>query len=195
MEGNNTVANKLPTAYLAGALRTIEDYQWRKLVTEKTEGKLICFTPPDIIAEKPGDKSLVVGPDWFREQKFRPKNFMTQRTDLFLIDQADIVLVNLLALNDKYPCIGSLVEMGYAKGKNKFILAVAGPEYKRHPFVAFTADGAFDTMDDMLEYLQHILVTVSGTSDLYSRPELNKQKSMNSHTYHYSDYDFPERKR
>ena len=161
--------SKMLNAYLAGALRTIDDYKWRKEITERFEGRLICFTPPDILSEKPNDKSLLAGPEWFKVQKFRPKNYMTQRTDLFLIDKADIVIANLLALSDGYPCIGTLVEMGYARGKDKFILSVSSPDYKAHPFVGFTADGAFNTIEEMIEYLDHVVSTTTGKSDIFRR--------------------------
>lgn len=168
LEGKFMGETKLK-CYLAGAIRTIDDYKWRYEVTETFGANLICFTPPDILSEKPNDHTLLTGADWFKQQAFRPKNFMTQRTDLFLIDQSDLIIANLSALAEGYPCIGTLVEMGYARGKNKFILAVAPPDIKRHPFIAFTADGAFNSMPELMEYLGHIINTTSGQSEIYTR--------------------------
>lgn len=154
-------------AYLAGAIRSEEDYKWRAELSALHGERLTALIPPDILTDEKND--LKTGEEWFKTQRFRPGSYMTYKTDLKLIDEADLFIGNFLALAEGYPCIGSLVEMGYARGLGKHILIVAPPEYKRHPFISYTAAGAFDTIEELNSYLTHYLDTMEGKCPFFMR--------------------------
>lgn len=145
-------------AYLAGAIRSLEDYRWRKNVAERYEGRLTCLVPSDINVKKLENL-----------RKFKPSALMTYRTDLALIDEADFIIVNLNSLAEGYPTIGTLIELGYTIGKGKPVLAVCGSEHKRHPFIAFGTMGAFDHFGDLYSYLDAYLEVTSGKCPMFKQ--------------------------
>jgi len=144
--------------YLAGAIRTDrgdEDYKWRRAFAAQLGDRAICMVPSDAgVAD--GNKL----------RRFTGSAYMTYRTDLQLIQQSDIVVANLLPLNDGYPSIGTMFELGFARAHEKHILAVAGANFAAHPFVAFGCDGVFSDVSQLHEYLEQYLEVVAGHSRL-----------------------------
>lgn len=142
--------------YLAGAIRGSQDYQWRKIVADKYQDRLTTFSPSDIgIA------------DAEKLRKFGGSAYMTYRTDLNLIDQADGLIVNLLAMDEGYPSIGTLFEVGYARAKGKLILIHASARIQAHPFIAFGGDGVFLLWNDLFQYLDQYLEVQDGGSPVF----------------------------
>lgn len=141
--------------YLAGPIRGPQDYAWRKCFTDHYSGKLTCLSPSDI------------GVDPAKLRKFGGSSYMTYRTDLALVDRAEIVVANLLPLDDGYLGTGTVFELGYARARNKHVIAVAGPKLKSHPFIAFGLDGVFDTWEALCKYLDEYLVVLSGYSPFF----------------------------
>lgn len=148
--------------YLAGAIRGPEDYRWRQIVTERYAGKATMLSPSDI------------GVDVNELRNFGGSAYMTFRTDLHLIDTADCLIVNLSALDDGYPCIGTIMEVGYALKAGKHILTYCSEKSRTHPFIAFSGAGVFTLWNDLFRYLDGLLVVHSGSSpifnDLMERP-------------------------
>jgi nucleoside 2-deoxyribosyltransferase len=133
-----------PTAYLAGPIRGIEDYAWRKSFSEEYKDELVCLIPFDI-------SLLATG----KQPGFRPGGYMAYRTDLDLVDRSDILVANLLPMADGYPATGTLFEIGYARAKGKLIFIVADAKRKEHPFLAFGADGLYPSFEELGEKFLH----------------------------------------
>lgn len=140
--------------YLAGAIRGPEDYFWRQAIRTLYPG-LQCLIPSDI------------GVDASKLRNRGGSAYMTFRTDLDLIDKADMVLVNLLALDDGYPCLGTLFELGYAHARGKHILIVCSEATRTHPFIAFGGAGVFTSFDEMGGYLKKYLKVTDGTIEIH----------------------------
>ena len=168
------MANK-PSVYLAGPIRGVEDYQWRKEFTERYGDLFHYLIPSDVVTT-----------DWKKLREFRPAAYMTYRTDLDMIDRCDTVIMNLLAhTKDNYPAVGTLFELGYARAKGKLILMVAEDKLRSHPFIAFGADGVYGSFDEMDGFLRKYMQVLNGGCPIFD--ELKKPK------YVYSDYDVRER--
>lgn len=138
-------------AYLAGAIRNEDDYRWREDFAKKYEKRLTCIVPSDIGVD-----------DFTKLRRFTPSALMTYKTDLALIDLSDLVVMNLNSLGEGYPSIGTLVELGYAVGRDVPVLVVCNNKKKRHPFISFATVGAFDTFEELDGYLGKYLDVVEG---------------------------------
>jgi nucleoside 2-deoxyribosyltransferase len=140
-----------PKVYLAGPIRGAEDYVWRKDFVTKHAGQMDFLIPSDVITR-----------DMEKLRQFRPAAYMTYRTDLDLIDRCDMVVMNLLAHEEGYPARGTLFELGYARAKNKLIIAVVGEKTGEHPFIAFGADGVYKSFEHMEKFLDNYLQVLNG---------------------------------
>jgi nucleoside 2-deoxyribosyltransferase len=151
----------LPAVYLAGPIRTAEDYVWRKRFTEEYAGRFLFRIPSDIVTAgmKVNDGLTVFG----------PKAYMTYRTDLDLIDRSDILVANLLPMADGYPAIGTLFELGYARAKGKLIFIVADDKRKEHPFLAFGADGVYPSFRALRVFLGKYLDILDGQCPVFEQ--------------------------
>lgn len=141
--------------YLAGAIRGKEDYRWRHIVTEKYFGRAKMLSPSDI----------GVNPDKLRN--FGGSAYMTFKTDLHLIDSADGVIVNLTSMDEGYPSIGTLIEVGYALRAGKHILIHCSEKLRQHPFIAFGGAGVFTLWNGLFRYLDELLEVHEGTSPVF----------------------------
>jgi|SRR5208283_2344435 len=149
-----------PSCYLAGPIRGVEDYVWRKAMTEEYANELVFRIPSDIVTM-----------DLTKLRKFGPASYMTYRTDLDLIDRSDMVIANLLPMADGYPAIGSLIEIGYARAKNKLIFVVADGVRKEHPFLAFGADGLYRDFETLGTFLHKYLGVLNGQCPVFEKLE------------------------
>jgi nucleoside 2-deoxyribosyltransferase len=142
----------IPSVYLAGAIRTEQDYVWRKDFVREFKNKFLFRIPSDIIT---------MGVNKGMGQ-FNPTAYMTYRTDIDLIDRSEIVVANLLPMADGYPSIGTLFEVGYARAKGKLLFIVADAKRKEHPFLAFGADGFYANFGELYDFLHRYLDTLNG---------------------------------
>jgi nucleoside 2-deoxyribosyltransferase len=149
-----------PTVYLAGPIRGVEDYLWRKDFVEEYKYELTFRIPSDVITM-----------DMSKLRKFGPAAYMTYRTDLDLIDRSDIIVANLLPMAEGYPAIGTLFEVGYARAKNKLIFILAFDKQKEHPFLAFGADGLYPSMEALGEFLHKYLSILQGNCPVFKKLE------------------------
>ncbi len=147
-----------PTCYLAGPIRGIEDYVWRKSFSQEYQDELICLTPSDIVTM-----------DLQRLRSFGPAAYMTYKTDLDLINRSELVIVNLLPMSTGYPAIGTLFELGYARAKNKLIFIVADAKRKEHPFLAFGADGLYESFEKLGTFLHQYLEALQGKCPVFDK--------------------------
>lgn len=141
--------------YLAGAIRGREDYRWRQIVTEKYMGYVKMLSPSDI------------GVNADKLRQFDGSAYMTYRTDLHLIDSSDGVIVNLSSMDEGYPSIGTLIEIGYAIKAGKHILIHCSEKLRQHPFIAFGGAGVFTIWNDLFRYLDGLLEVHSGSSPVF----------------------------
>ena len=146
-----------PSVYLAGPIRSQDDYIWRKRFTEEYMNELVFRIPSDIITM-----------DLNKLRKFGPASYMTYRTDLDLIDRSDMVVANLLPMDTGYPAIGTLFEIGYARAKGKLIFIVADGKRKEHPFLAFGADGLYPSFEELGKFLHQYLGVLKGGCPVFS---------------------------
>jgi hypothetical protein len=144
-----------PTIYLAGAIRDgrVEDIEWRARVIDALSGRAKCLNP---VAGKVWD-----GKGW-TVSGIPSTGPVIYRHDLWCIRQADIVLGNLTALREGYPCIGTLVEIGYAVALGKLIYLIhsAGPLV--HPFLSESAAVVFQTEASAIAFLRRHLESLFG---------------------------------
>jgi nucleoside 2-deoxyribosyltransferase len=150
-----------PTIYLAGPIRGVEDYVWRKAFVEEYKNELTFRIPSDVVTM-----------DMSKLRKFGPSAYMTYRTDLDLIDRSDIIVANLLPMVEGYPAIGTLFEIGYARAKNKLIFILAFDKQKEHPFLAFGADGLYPSMEALGEFLHKYLNILQGNCPVFEKLEV-----------------------
>jgi len=140
--------------YLAGAIRTDlgdEDFKWRRRFMKAYEGQLLCLVPSDCGVTEAN-----------KLRRFTGSAYMTYRTDLNLVEQADLVVANLLPMNSGYPSTGTIFELGYARAHSKLILVVADVRVRQHPFIAFGADGVFGDFGELEGYLDQYLEVTAG---------------------------------
>jgi len=156
MERITPASTTIPKVYVAGPIRGPEDYVWRKEFVTRYSKRLDCLIPSDIITR-----------DFEKLRQFRPAAYMTYRTDLDLIDRCDMVVMNLLPHEEGYPARGTLFELGYARAKNKLIVAVAGTDTAKHPFIAFGADGVYASFPAMYEFLDKYLDVLNGKCQFF----------------------------
>jgi hypothetical protein len=117
-----------PGLYLAGAIRDncVEDFQWRVEV----EADLSPFYT--ILDPLYGKANL--GNEWTMHGHPSTADVLVPR-DLAMIHLAEVLLVNLLALDEDYPCIGTLMELGVALELRKLTVVVGPKRLVNHPFV------------------------------------------------------------
>lgn len=150
-----------PKVYLAGPIRGGQDYQWRFDFVQRYKNRMDFLIPSDIITR-----------DMAKLHQFKPAAYMTYRTDLDLIDRSDMLVMNLLPHEEGYPARGTLFELGYARAKNKLIIAITGPKTQEHPFIAFGADGVYPSFEQMEKFLDNYLMVLNGGCPWFD--EINK---------------------
>jgi nucleoside 2-deoxyribosyltransferase len=117
--------------YLAGAIRDDhpEDVKWR------TDTAFALAEHYHILNPLMG-KSFHQTHGWLMHDKVRATGDIFVHRDLAMIHKADVMLANLSALADGYPCIGTLMELGIAM-ERRLLTVVVGPySVCNHPFIA-----------------------------------------------------------
>jgi nucleoside 2-deoxyribosyltransferase len=144
--------------YLAGAIRNgiPADIEWREQACKRLKLNYDVLSP---IAGKQyaNDKWTLLGGAWTGRQ--------IVKQDFAMIDSCDIFLANLEALNDSYPCIGTLVELGRAIAFNKLIYVIGATPiagFDVHPFIAENAAVIFPSVSDALWYLERYVYCLNG---------------------------------
>jgi hypothetical protein len=153
---------RLLTVYLAGPIAGLsygEAAGWRDRVGQELANHaphIRCLDPmrgkqeieasPRIEAGRGGD---LYGPE------------MTVARDLWDIESADVILMNLAGVSDV--SIGSMIELGHAAALRKLVIVVlpeqseshvSGTNPHDHPFVRQVASGVVGSLDDAIELLK-----------------------------------------
>lgn len=132
--------------YLAGGFRG----DWQEIIKNEINGNVGMST-----CEFFDPKEKEVGKDTSPLFK-NSRNYTFW--DLHAIDKSDIVFVYIEKSN---PAIGSLVELGYAKGKSKTVIAVIecrdDGNDRYFDFPRETADVVFNNLEDGIIFLKTII--------------------------------------
>ena len=158
------------TIYLAGAIRDgrLDDIEWREKVISSLDG-LATFLNP--LGGKHFDS---IKSNWTAAGRRVTSQFDVKH-DLEFIGRSDVVLVNLLALSERYPNIGTLIELGAAAAQGKLIYLILDKKYAghenamftTHPFLQEIAADIFESVDEAIEFLKKYLPVLSGTNPRY----------------------------
>ena len=153
--------------YLAGAIRAgyDVDLKWRDEAVKKLKLNYDVFSPTagkswttegwKLLGEEPSGKQIV-------------------KQDFWMVDNCDIVLSNLTALGEGYPCIGTLIELGRATANEALIYAVV-PKGFQHPFVEENAAKIFNTVEQAVEYLVKYVYILNGMAPENGMTEINER--------------------
>lgn len=157
----------LPVLYLVGAIRDDrpEDIAWREDVIDRLRGRALILNPLAGKSYDPERKS------WTVHGGVVPSAKYIFRHDLACVRRADAIVANMTALSERYPNIGSLVEIGGAAILGKLIYLLIDKDYaghdnqtmyKLHPFLDEAATVVFYSMAEMLKYLDNQVDMLSG---------------------------------
>jgi hypothetical protein len=137
--------------YLGGAIRdTAKDKDWRGEFTR-------------VLSEKSTILDPMQGKEWKNGKAYKfgwPCNDHTiYDEDEWMMAKCNIIILNLLAMDEGYPCIGSLIELGMnCKREGVLIFVISrSAEVINHPFVQRQATKIFDNTDDCLDYMVDLL--------------------------------------
>jgi nucleoside 2-deoxyribosyltransferase len=152
-----------PYVYLAGPIRGVEDYVWRKQFVDRFNDSFNYLIPSDIVL-----KDGITNPTAIDKlRNFKPLGYMTYRTDLDMIQRSDMVVMNLLPMETGYPAMGTLFELGYARALNKFIVIIAPQKQREHPFIAFGGDGVYRDFETAYEFLERYTNVLEGNCPVF----------------------------
>jgi nucleoside 2-deoxyribosyltransferase len=154
--------------YLAGAIRDNrpEDVEWRESVITALDGLAVFINPL-------GGKVFDVGAKKWTLSGVPSTLTTIVRHDAWSVDRCDIVLANVTALAERYPNIGTLIELGRAWGRGKLIYLIlergyTGHEnsgmYSLHPFLADIAAVCFESTEAAVSFLGRHLRALSGVN-------------------------------
>lgn len=140
------------TIYLAGAMRdrNADDRQWREMITQRLASMARVLNPYTTVQHM-GGRAMV-------------------KQDYWSVDAADVVVCNLTALTEQYPCIGTLTEIGYAVARGKLIYVVLPRGYRghnytgfsTHPFIEENAAAVFATVEECADFLETQVPALGG---------------------------------
>lgn len=166
-------ALKLPTIYLAGAIRDNrrEDILWREDVIDQLSGYAIFLNPlaGKIFDQKTGQWTVYNGSS--------PQSRYIVKKDFWCVDHADILIANLNCLMEGYPTIGSLIEFGRTTRSNTLIYSIIGSDYKGHghkgsfglhPFILENSAMVFQDVASCVSFMKGELKAMSGLDPHYS---------------------------
>ncbi len=149
----------LPKIYLAGAIRddAPADIEWRQYVRRSlgafktSNGPII--TGYDILDPLDG-KTYNHEHGWLMHGSVKATGDIFVHRDLAMIHHADVILANLSALQDGYPCIGTLMELGIAMERRILTVVVGAYGVIHHPFIASMAYRRVATVDAAIDWLK-----------------------------------------
>lgn len=156
-----------PTFYLAGAIRDgmQEDIEWRHRIIAALGGTATILSP---LAGKTYNAKTKT---WRVHGTTVPSAKYIVKHDLWMVRQADVVVVNLTSMMKGYPSIGTLVELGAAAALGKLIYIVVDKNftghqnqamYTLHPFIEQIAAQTFESVDVLVPYLIAQVGVLSG---------------------------------
>lgn len=146
-----------PSIYLCGPIRDAypEDVIWRETVCKALEGVAIILNP------LAGHTQHTHTEKWHQDGVPVMTRAMVKR-DLWLVDRADIIVCNLMAMATDYKGIGSMQEIGRATIHGALIFSVTPENIKQHPFIEENFSEHFDHIDDLLSFLTTHVLALSG---------------------------------
>lgn len=160
------------TIYLAGSIRdgNEEDIGWRELFCEA-----FADAPHVRILNPLAGKSFNAKEKTWIMSGIAPTGKAIVHLDFWAIDNADIVVFNMLSLAEGYPSLGSLIEYGRATARRALIFTVVPKQYKGHshsiyklhPFVAETSAHVFHNVSDCLSFLLRHVPVLAGENPWY----------------------------
>ena len=166
--GNGVV---MLTIYLAGAIRDgrLNDIEWREKVISS------LLDSPAIILNPLGGKHFDAKSGAWTLCGREVTAPSIVKYDFNSVKRADIILANLTSLSERYPSIGTLIELGAAAALGKLIYLIldnkyAGHEnsmFTRHPFLQEIAADIFESVDEAIEFLKKYIPVLSGTNARY----------------------------
>jgi hypothetical protein len=149
---------KLPVVYLAGAIRPDhpEDGEWRLHWMSQLVGLAVVYNPmfgKDVTEGRwslfglPSDPALIV------------------HHDFYMLDNADIIVFNLLAMGEGYPCLGSLMEFGRSTTRSqvRYVILPTGHAVNTHPFITHLAAHRFEDLEDALKFIRNVCAGLTAT--------------------------------
>lgn len=149
---------KVPIIYLAGGFYA-DNWQDKVInltqsATNELEKRLSCSFI------NPKDKERFIHGEWKGKAKSVFADGRYVAWDLNGIDQSDIVFVYIDKENPGI--VGALTELGYAKGKGKFVIGVFEKDHKfvedrYFDFARHTSDVSFDNLEDAAYFLNTFL--------------------------------------
>ena len=148
-----------PTVYLAGSIRdTIpEDTAWRERAIDRLGSVAQILSP---LAGKTFDTRTGL---WWLYGYVEPDAKYIVHADFWCVDRADILLVDFRSLQDGYPSIGTLMELGRSTNRSCLRVGVVSELYtghdnaqhftELHPFLSQNCAKVFNTMDQAIEFV------------------------------------------
>jgi len=171
------MAKRLPTIYLAGAIRDNrpEDAAWRELFIQTLNGLAVFLNP------LAGKKFNSVTNTW---SLYGHKHGTKQaggryivKKDFWSVDRADILVINMLSLAERYPFIGSLIEYGRATKTGALVFCIVPEKYTGHghtaetfglhPFIEENSAIVFHDVESCVSFLKGELLASSGIDPHY----------------------------
>lgn len=168
----SVTAVKLPTIYLAGAIRNHrdDDIEWREEVMDQLLGMATFLNP---LAGKVFDPKTE---EWTIYNGTPSAARYIVKKDFWCVDRADIVIFNLNCLVEGYPTIGTLCEFGRSTGTGALIYTIIDPNYtghehgasyKLHPFIEENSAMVFQDVASCVNFLEGELRVSSGLDPHY----------------------------
>jgi nucleoside 2-deoxyribosyltransferase len=158
------------TIYLAGAIRDgrLDDIEWREKMISRLLDDAWILNP---LASKHYDPATN---KWTLAGR-RVTAHSIVKYDFDSVKRADIVVANLLSLSERYPSIGTLIELGAAAAQGKLIYLIMEKKYTghenaiftMHPFLQEMAADIFESVDEAIEFLTGYLPAMSGDKPKY----------------------------
>lgn len=148
-----------PTVYLAGSIRdTIpEDTAWRERAIDRLGSVAQILSP---LAGKTFDTRTGL---WWLYGYVEPDAKYIVHADFWCVDRADILLVDFRSLQDGYPSIETLMELGRSTNRSCLRVGVVSAIYTGrgnaqhfkglHPFLEHNCAKVFNTMDQAIEFV------------------------------------------
>lgn len=166
-----SVPSRLPTLYLAGAIRdgVEDDIRWRERVLDACQDLAVFLNPL-------AGKHFNAETRTWSVSGIPSTARLIVKHDFWCVDRADIVVFNFRALSQKYPNIGTLVEFGRATSRGTILYAIVDPDYsghenptmfRLHPFIEENCAAIFDTVEQCVNYLRRELPCLSGARPWY----------------------------
>jgi nucleoside 2-deoxyribosyltransferase len=156
-----------PTIYLVGAIRDgrREDIEWRERVIAQLRDKATFLSPLGGKTYDPETKR------WSMTGGVVPDARFIYKQDMWCVDRADVIIANMTSLSERYPSIGSLMELGRATARGALIFTILEPGYTGHenqalytlhPFIDQSSTATFSSVDACIDFLHRQLDVLSG---------------------------------